>query len=47
VRSVLVGIRSAAEAAEAARLAQVPIPAALWGDLQDQGLLRPDVPVPT
>lgn len=47
VRAVLVGARSAAEAAEAARLAEVPIPGELWSDLRSQGLLPATVPVPS
>ncbi|WP_425461489.1 aldo/keto reductase [Kitasatospora viridis] len=47
VASVLVGTRSAAEAEDAAALLQHPVPAELWHDLKDLGLLSPEVPTPT
>ncbi|GAA1171720.1 D-threo-aldose 1-dehydrogenase [Kitasatospora gansuensis] len=46
VASVLVGTRSAGEVEDAAAMLQLPIPAALWTDLKERGLLPPDVPVP-
>ncbi|MFC8453060.1 aldo/keto reductase [Kitasatospora sp. NPDC057223] len=46
VSSVLVGVRSAAEATDAAELLARPVPAALWTELRERGLLGPDVPVP-
>ncbi|MHA6764131.1 aldo/keto reductase [Streptacidiphilus sp. PAMC 29251] len=39
VRSVLVGARSAAEAADAAAMIARPVPAELWDDLRTEGLL--------
>lgn len=46
VSAVIPGARTAEEARDnLARLIE-PIPAALWRDLQDDGLLRPDAPVP-
>ncbi|MFC1430309.1 aldo/keto reductase [Streptacidiphilus sp. N1-3] len=39
VRSVLVGARSAAEAADAAAMTAHPVPAELWQDLRAEGLL--------
>ncbi|MEW2300559.1 aldo/keto reductase [Streptomyces sp. NPDC006655] len=47
VASVLVGARSAAEIADAARQFAAPVPAAFWQELRDTGLLPPDAPVPT
>ncbi|RII20283.1 D-threo-aldose 1-dehydrogenase [Streptomyces sp. YIM 130001] len=47
VASVLVGARSAAEVADAVRGFQRPVPTALWDELRAEGLLAPDVPVPT
>jgi D-threo-aldose 1-dehydrogenase len=46
VATVLVGARSAAELEENARLAQLTIPADLWAELKDEGLVRLDAPVP-
>ncbi|MFG3052704.1 aldo/keto reductase [Kitasatospora sp. NPDC048239] len=46
VTSVLVGARNAAEVRDAAAMIRHPVPAALWADLSDAGLLPPDVPVP-
>ncbi|GIF13614.1 aldo/keto reductase [Actinoplanes teichomyceticus] len=46
VAAVLIGIRSAAEAADAAAMAAVDIPGALWHDLVRAGLLDADVPHP-
>lgn len=46
VASIIPGARSAAEmTANIAHLAH-PIPAALWRELQDEGLIRADAPVP-
>ncbi|RAG86695.1 hypothetical protein DN069_05315 [Streptacidiphilus pinicola] len=47
VAGVLVGARSAAEARDAAEMAQVDIPAQLWDSLRAEGLLPGDAPVPT
>ena len=44
VVSVIPGISSAAEVIDAARWMAVPIPAALWTELKEQGLLRLDAP---
>jgi D-threo-aldose 1-dehydrogenase len=46
VAAVLVGMRSAAEAADAVAMARVEIPGALWRDLVAAWLLDPSVPVP-
>jgi len=46
VVSVIPGGRSRAEAEQNARWASVPIAAAFWSELQAQGLLRADAPVP-
>jgi D-threo-aldose 1-dehydrogenase len=46
VASVLVGARSAHEAADCAREFAVPVPAGLWRELRDTGLLPPEAPVP-
>jgi D-threo-aldose 1-dehydrogenase len=46
VASVLVGIRSPEEAADAAAMASVRIPGGLWRDLAAAWLLDPEVPVP-
>ncbi|BAL87411.1 putative aldo/keto reductase [Actinoplanes missouriensis 431] len=46
VASVLVGMRSAAEASDAVAMARLPIPGALWRDLSDAWLLDPEIPVP-
>ncbi|SMH28607.1 D-threo-aldose 1-dehydrogenase [Rathayibacter oskolensis] len=43
VVSVVVGQRTRAQAVENARRASVDVPAALWTDLVDEGLLRPEV----
>ncbi|MBB2940980.1 D-threo-aldose 1-dehydrogenase [Actinoplanes lutulentus] len=47
VTSVLVGMRSAEEAADAAAMARLPIPDGLWRDLANAWLLADDVPVPS
>ncbi|WP_426368925.1 aldo/keto reductase [Streptomyces sp. E-08] len=46
VVSVLVGVRSAAEAEDAAAMLRTPVPAALWDDLKERGLLPAGVPTP-
>jgi D-threo-aldose 1-dehydrogenase len=46
VVSVIPGMSSAAEVADAARWMSVPIPAACWMELKEQGLLRRDAPIP-
>ena len=46
VASVLVGMRSAEEAADAVAMASVKIPGSLWRDLAAAWLLDPAVPVP-
>ncbi|GAA4942065.1 aldo/keto reductase [Actinoplanes utahensis] len=46
VASVLVGMRSAEEAADAVAMASVKIPGSLWRDLTAAWLLDPGVPVP-
>lgn len=46
VASVLVGARSAAEAEDAAAMAQLDIPADLWSALRTEGLLPCDAPLP-
>jgi D-threo-aldose 1-dehydrogenase len=46
VASVLIGMRSPEEAADAAAMASVKIPGGLWRDLAAAWLLDPEVPVP-
>jgi D-threo-aldose 1-dehydrogenase len=46
VESVVVGARDAAQITRNAELFARPVPAELWTDLVDSGLLRPDAPVP-
>ncbi len=46
VAAVVVGMRSAAEAADAVAMAALEIPGALWHDLVKAGLLDPELPVP-
>jgi len=46
VVSVIPGMNSPRQVADALRLMAVAIPPALWRDLKDQGLIRPDAPVP-
>lgn len=46
VASVIPGARNAAEVASHWQWARLKIPAALWEDLQAQGLLHPEAPVP-
>jgi D-threo-aldose 1-dehydrogenase len=47
VRSVIPGARSADEVRTNLALLRVPIPVALWTDLQEAGLLRADAPTPS
>jgi len=42
VSQVMVGVRSAAEVADAESMFKQPVPAAFWSALQEQGLLAPD-----
>ncbi|GAA1221002.1 aldo/keto reductase [Kitasatospora nipponensis] len=46
VASVLVGARSAAEVQDAAAMLDRPVPAALWAELRELGLLPAEVPTP-
>ena len=46
VSQVMVGVRSAAEVADADAMFRHPIPAAFWDALRAEGLLAPQVPVP-
>ena len=46
VVSVIPGMSSAAEVAAAARWMSIPIPAACWHELRQQGLLHADAPIP-
>jgi D-threo-aldose 1-dehydrogenase len=46
VVSVIPGMSSAAEVADAVRWMSIPIPAACWQELREQGLLRIDAPIP-
>ena len=46
VASVCVGARSPEQIRRNLQLASTPVPAGLWTDLKDQGLLRADAPVP-
>ncbi|MFE1902280.1 aldo/keto reductase [Streptomyces gardneri] len=46
VASVLVGLRSAAEARDAAAVLAHPVPDALWAELKERGLLPAHVPTP-
>ena len=46
VASVLVGMRSPAEVADAVAMASIDIPGQLWRDLKADGLLDPEVPTP-
>jgi D-threo-aldose 1-dehydrogenase len=47
VATVCLGARSAAQVQRNAALFDHPVPAAAWGELVSEGLLRPDAPVPT
>ena len=46
VASVIPGASSPAQQARNVETFTHPLPAALWADLQDQGLLHADAPVP-
>jgi D-threo-aldose 1-dehydrogenase len=46
VATVCLGARSAAQVERNAALFAEPVPAAAWGELVSEGLLRPDAPVP-
>ncbi len=46
VASVLVGLRSAEEARDAAEMIRHQLPEALWAELRVEGLLPESVPVP-
>jgi len=46
VATILTGVRSPAEIEENERMFRFPIPSALWGDLQAEGLLPETAPVP-
>ena len=46
VVSVIPGMSSSAEVAAAARWMSIPIPAACWHELRQQGLLHADAPIP-
>ncbi|MEU8516859.1 aldo/keto reductase [Kitasatospora sp. NPDC048722] len=46
VASVLVGTRNAAEVRDAAAMLRHPVPAALWTELEERGLLPAGVPAP-
>lgn len=46
VAAVIPGMADADEVAQAVTLATLPLPAALWTDLIDAGLIRADAPVP-
>jgi D-threo-aldose 1-dehydrogenase len=46
VAAIIPGPRTAAEFRANLGLLQHPIPAALWQDLRDAGLLHPDAPTP-
>ncbi|MEH3040554.1 MAG: aldo/keto reductase [Sphingomonas paucimobilis] len=47
VTAVIPGMADVDEVAQAATLATLPLPAALWTDLIDAGLIRADAPIPT
>jgi D-threo-aldose 1-dehydrogenase len=47
VSSVVVGARTAEQITRNADLFAESVPAELWPDLVEAGLLRPDAPVPT
>lgn len=46
VASVLVGVRSAAEVADAAAMFAMRVPGRMWEELRGEGLLGQDVPIP-
>jgi len=47
IKTLCLGMRTAAEVQRNATLFDVPIPAALWADLKQAGLLREDAPTPS
>lgn len=47
VSQVMVGVRNASEVADADAMFRHAVPSAFWRALQEQGLLAPQVPVPT
>ncbi|WP_055711209.1 aldo/keto reductase [Streptomyces torulosus] len=47
VASVLTGARSTDEVRDTVEQLRAPVPASLWDELRAEGLLAPDVPVPT
>jgi D-threo-aldose 1-dehydrogenase len=47
VVNVTLGMRSADQVRRNVELINTDVPAALWSDLQEAGLLRPDAPLPT
>ena len=46
VAATIPGPRTVGEFQENMRLLKLPVPAGLWADLKQQGLLHPDAPVP-
>ncbi len=46
VAGVIPGMGSPAQVADAIAWIETPLPAALWSDLREQGLLHPDAPTP-
>lgn len=46
VKCVLAGANTRAQVEANTRLLEFPIPAALWADLKEKGLVRPEAPVP-
>lgn len=47
VKTVIPGAVNAREVSANVEVLETPIPAALWSDLRDQGLIRPDAPFPS
>ena len=47
IAAVIPGAASVAEVEENARMVETPIPAGLWPELKDAGLLDPAAPTPT
>jgi D-threo-aldose 1-dehydrogenase len=47
VAAIIPGPRAAAEFEANLALLRQPIPAALWADLREQGLLHPEAPTPS
>jgi D-threo-aldose 1-dehydrogenase len=46
ITAVVIGGESSVQFAETAAALRTPIPARLWGELREAGLLRADAPVP-